>query len=325
MLASVHDCHMNVCLVETTGDEMTDNSQVPWTDEQWARVYQVIQEEAARARVAATFLPLVGPLPRISDFVRRGDITFPALAAPPPAQQVAINDTATMRLATLQAKVFVRGAQMADPEMTSALALFRRAANVLARLEDAVIFGGLIANPAPPPAPPFTPPPPAVAGLPQIWEIFNGEVSDGIVGPPVPVGALPVPVGAPPPPLGDLLVGAVSAAIGQLEANGQFSPFAAVLDHNFFTAVQTPAPGLTLPQDRIIPFLGSGGSLLRSSTLPVNCGVVVALGGAPVELVIATDVSLDFLQVSDEPRFVFRVFEKMELRIKQPQAIAILA
>ena len=48
----------------------TDNPQVPWTDEQWARVNQVIQEEASRARVAATFLPLIGPLPGDTDFVR---------------------------------------------------------------------------------------------------------------------------------------------------------------------------------------------------------------------------------------------------------------
>ena len=33
---------------------------------------------------------------------------------------------------------------MADPELTSVLALFRRAANVLARLEDAVVFRGLV-------------------------------------------------------------------------------------------------------------------------------------------------------------------------------------
>jgi len=37
---------------------------------------------------------------------------------------------------------------MVDPEMTSVLALFRRAANVLARLEDAVVFRGLVQDPA---------------------------------------------------------------------------------------------------------------------------------------------------------------------------------
>jgi uncharacterized linocin/CFP29 family protein len=78
-----------------------------------------------------------------------------------------------------------------------------------------------------------------------------------------------------------------------------------------------------MPQDRIIPFLG-GGPLLRTSTLDALrgfSGVVVALGGAPVELVVATDVSLQFLQVTAEPVFIFRVYEKIALRIREPRAI----
>jgi len=119
-------------------------------------------------------------------------------------------------------------------------------------------------------------------------------------------------------------VTAVSAAIGQLEADGHFGPFAVVLDQDFFLAVQTPdPPSLVLPQDRIIPFLG-GGSLLRSSTLRKKSGVVVALGGTPVELVIAKDMSLQFLQVTEEPRFLFRVREKIALRIKEAKAIVTL-
>jgi hypothetical protein len=70
-----------------------------------------------------------------------------------------------------------------------------------------------------------------------------------------------------------------------------------------------------------IPFLG-GGSLLRSSTLPPNAGVMVALGGTPVELIVATDVCLEFIQLTLEPEFLFRVCEKVVLRIKEPTAIA---
>jgi hypothetical protein len=43
-----------------------------------------------------------------------------------------------------------------------------------------------------------------------------------------------------------------------------------------------------------------------------------------VELVVATDVSLNFLQVTLDPRFVFRVYEKVRLRIKEPDAIVAL-
>jgi hypothetical protein len=80
---------------------MTANEpQVPWTDEQWARVNQVIQEETSRARVGATFLPLYGPLLADADFVRRGDLAYPPLPAADFRQQrrrIAIDDQRTMR------------------------------------------------------------------------------------------------------------------------------------------------------------------------------------------------------------------------------------
>jgi uncharacterized linocin/CFP29 family protein len=294
-----------------------DNSQVPWTDEQWARVNQVIQEEASRARVAATLLPLYGPLPADTDFVRAGSIAYPAL--PPPdfrqqPDQIEISDTDTIKLATLQVKVYVRGAQMADPEMTSALTLFRRAANVLARLEDAVVFRGLIANPVPPPS--LTPG--GTGGLPQIWEILGGQALPGLLTAP---GYLPVTVGA---ATGPNLVVAVVNAIGQLEQRGYFGPFAVVLDQRYFLQVQTPAVGMIRPQDQIIPFLG-GGPLLRSSSLPADRGLVIALGGAPVELVVSSDMALQFLQLTNEPKYLFRVYEKMALRIREAGAIALLS
>jgi uncharacterized linocin/CFP29 family protein len=300
--------------------EMTQNNpQVPWTDEQWARVNQAIQEEASRARVAATFLPLHGPLPGDTDFVRKEEIKYkPPLHEPPTAQQrkIWIDDKTTRQLATLQVKVEVRGAQLSDPEMTSVLALFRRAANVLARLEDAVVFNGLKEASSGTGFEPKN----GVVVLPPIWEIPSGDdKSDGLCGDQsVP---LPVHLTGSHDEDGELLVSIVSASVGKLEENGHFGPFAVVLDQSLFLIAQTPgSKSLVLPQDRIIPFLG-GGPLLRSSTLPLGEGVVVALGGAPVELVIARDVSLQFLLVTEEPKHLFRISEKMVLRIKEHHAI----
>ena len=272
------------------------NLQVPWSDEQWDRVKRAVQEEASRTRVAATFLPLFGPLPASTDFVRSEEISI--------GNQITIADTETIKLPTLQVKVHLRGAQMADPELTSVLAMFQRAANLLARLEDSLVFNG---QPDVSKAPP--------GGPANIWEVRGGQKSRGLL--------------APPPKTivtddGEKLVAAVSDSIGKLEHNGHFGPFAVVLGQKLFLAAQTPNKNsLVLPQDRIIPFLG-GGSLLRSSTLPQDKGVVVALGGAPVELVIATDISVNFLQVTPDPMFVFRVFEKMALRIKESDAIIAL-
>jgi len=300
------------------GEEMPNDPQVqcdpqvPWTDEQWARVNQVIQEEASRARVAATFLPLIGPLPGNTDFVRAEII--------PAGAPLTIQDMDTIKLATLQVMVRVRGAQMADPEMTSVLALFRRAANVLARLEDAVVFRGLVPDPANPGgfAPPIAvgPPPPG-----RVWQITNGEEMDGLWAPRRPFVYIPL---WPSTGRDTRLVRGIAEAIGRLEAGGHFGPFAVALDQQLFLIAETPSPALVQPQDRIIPFLG-GGPLLRSSTLDtppvIMSGVVVALGGSRVELVVATDVCLQFLQVTTHQAFAFRVFEKMALRIKEPIAI----
>jgi hypothetical protein len=132
-------------------------------------------------------------------------------------------------------------------------------------------------------------------------------------------------------------VNGVVDAIGYLEGHGHFGPFAVVLSQELFSIAQIPVNILgrrspsVVPQDRILPFLG-GGPLLRSSALPDDYGVVVVLGGAPIELIVATAMSLQFLQVTEPrdppamegPYFIFRVYEKVMLRIKEPDAIVAL-
>jgi uncharacterized linocin/CFP29 family protein len=302
----LHEWNELWAIQRTGGAKMSNSPEVPWTDEQWARVNQVIQEESGRARIAASFLPLYGPLPPDTDFIRREELED---------QQTPIKvaDREIIQLATLQVRVSIRGAQIADPEMRSVLALFRRAANVLGRLEDAMVFNGQRGRDQGPwsGAPPQGAPP-------HIWQVHGGQESRGLFNPAAHRQLVGYVLGPSGPDFD--LVTAVSSAIGRLEKNGYFGPFAVVLGQRFFLSVQTPSVGLVLPQDRIIPFLG-GGPLLRSTVLEPEEGVIVALGGSPVELVISKDVSLQFLQLTDHPRYHFRVYEKMALRIKAPEAI----
>ena len=348
--------------------------QVPWTEEQWEWVRQAVATEASRSRVAAKFLQLDGPLPGDTDFIRTdlvytettpGDCICPdgipvEVSTP---SRLKIDDVSVLRLWTLQVRLFFRGPQMADPELTSVLAMFRRAANVLSRLEDTLVFNGLptgVTNSE------------QMKALPPIWEVLGrrpGDRSSWMLGllpqspqdlaaaePPYPLldGRYDPPPGcADPSPyrqwvhynlphleqplqeeaskrrqqidyaeLGNELVGTISEAIGDLEQSGYFGPYALVLGQDLFRAIQTPNPtSLVLPQDRIIPFLGSGGSLVRSTTINSLEGVILALGGDPVELVIAKDASVDFLQITPDPQYVFRLHEKIALRIKNPGAI----
>jgi uncharacterized linocin/CFP29 family protein len=271
---------------------MLCNAQVPWTEDQWARVNQAIQEEAQRARVAATFLPLYGPLPADTDFVRKVEVSE--------AGPLEAADKQTILLATLQVQARLRGAQLADPELSSVLSVFRRAGNILARVEDALVFNGEAG------AAPIA----ASLGV----QIGDGDDSEGLVTVGTDVG--------PPVTDGDSLVVAIATAIGQLENDGHFGPFAVVLSQNFFGIAQQPDPERpqVTPHEQIVPLLG-GGPLLRSSAIANGLGVVVALGGDPIDLVIARDMSLQFLQLTTDPIYVFRVYEKLVLRIKSEEAV----
>jgi hypothetical protein len=66
------------------------------------------------------------------------------------------------------------------------------------------------------------------------------------------------------------------------------------------------------------------GPLLRSSTLPADQGIVVALGGSPMEIVVSSELHVRFLQITTEPRYVLRVSERVALRVTDWTAIAAL-
>jgi uncharacterized linocin/CFP29 family protein len=271
---------------------MLCNPQVPLTEDQWVRVNQAVQEEAHRARVAATFLPLYGPLPADTDFVRKVDVSE--------AGPLEAKDKQIIELSTLQVKVKLRGAQLADPELGSVLSVFRRAGNILARVEDALVFDGQ-------------------DGAAPIAAALGVEIADDQGAPGLITDAV---AGTPPVTDGDSLVAAVANAIGYLETNGHFGPFAVVLSQPLFLMSLQPDPDRpqVTPQQQIIPLLG-GGPLLRSSAIANGLGIVVALGGDPIDLVVATDMSVQFLQLTTDPMYIFRVYEKLALRIKSEKAV----
>jgi uncharacterized linocin/CFP29 family protein len=209
-------------------------------------------------------------------------------------------DKQTIELATLQIQARLRGAQLADPELGSVLSVFRRAGNILARVEDALVFNG-------------------EGRARQIAQTLGADIADGQGSPGLVAVATPV---APPVTNGDSLVVAVTNAIGKLETDGHFGPFAFVLSQDLFVIAQRPdqnRPQVT-PAEQIVPLLG-GGPLLRSSAIDNGLGIVVALGGDPIDLVIARDMSLQFLQLTTDPIYVFRVYEKLVLRIKSEKAV----
>lgn len=293
---------------------MPDDAGLCWSEEQWAAIRRTVQEAAGKARVASSFLPLVGPLPP-------GQASVPALVmeSPDPDQggqdgdRLVINDAVTLPLNTISCLVHLTTQQVEDPHLASAKELLGRAAGIIGRLEDAIIFNGHSGGEAPPEAAPV----PLVyqVNVPRAVPGLLRDVNEGVLAEP----QLWVPVTG----QGQNLIQQVNAAIAMLEGWGHYGPFACVLSPNLYQAAITPATSLAVARDQIVALL-QGGPLHRSSLLENDHGVVVSLAASPIDLVVASDVHVKFLQVTLEPRYVFRISERFVLRLKQPDGRCVL-
>ena len=283
----------------------------PWSEEQWSRARKVVQDSARRARVASSFLPLFGPLPSDQVTVSSMRMTPDELCDKARGEadlRLVVHDREMIHLTTISADIYLRTYEASDPEMTAALSMISRAADVLGRLEDSIIFNGQ----------------PAVDEGPRgqdqvkpiIYQVKGGEERRGLAS----RGDNELTVaGEGPDEIGENLVKQTVNAIEDLEREGHYGPFAQVLGTKLYLAANSPhGESMVLPSDRIVPFLD--GPLLRSSTIPGHPGVLVALGGDPIDLVVAHDLELKFIQMTIEPRYVLRLSERFTLRIKQTGA-----
>jgi uncharacterized linocin/CFP29 family protein len=273
------------------------------TDDQWKSIRQIVHDEALRARVAASFLPLYGPLPGDATTVPADSLTYTGAA---PNQRIDIDDFTAIRLATVSINVSVRNHMLADPELAAATIMFKRAANIVARVEDAIIFRGRnVAN---------NPPIPRTNTLPQVFAVAGANFYQGLIDL-APVNS-PLPAGA----VGPAVFAAVVGAINLLEAAAYYKPFACVLADDLFAAIYTPIQAsMVLPADSIPPILN--GPLLRSSTLEPGTGLVVSLQGNPVEIVVANEIHVRYLQGMLNGEHAFRVSQRFVLRVKDATAI----
>jgi uncharacterized linocin/CFP29 family protein len=327
---------------------MSDNDQTNypnWTDEQWSRVTKAVSDEAQKARVAAELLPLYGPVdpsvvavPNLALSVKATEKYAPLETA----DRLHVDSSPDLKLATLSVQVTLANHEATEPELLAALAKFRRAAITIARLEDAIVFNGQDGEgevPAPLKAGEWP------KGLLAVYAVHGGKKCEGLVPPGVKVYTAPGAIGARegvkvapaaghPWPAADRaknmsawgndLVPGVTQAIGNLEGKGHAGPYACFLSPDAYEAVHTPDKGsLVLPRDRIVAFLG-GEYIRRTNAVPDGFGIIVALGGGPVEIVVASDISVKYLQQTVEPAFLFRVSEKIVLRVKEWDAVAVL-
>ena len=136
----------------------------------------------------------------------------------------------------------------------------------------------------------------------------------------------------------DGLMKAIVQAINSLEENGYVGPYVCVFGRNPFEAAYKSIPNSTvLPRDRLEPLVGR--ELLHASAIDVpphrfelydpkldkeqwrSRGVLLSMADEPIDLALAAEPTAEFRQVDLEGHYVFSVFERFALRIKDAEAI----
>jgi cell division septum initiation protein DivIVA len=136
----------------------------------------------------------------------------------------------------------------------------------------------------------------------------------------------------------DGLMDAIVKAINSLEERGYVGPYVCVFGRRPFEAAHESIRNSTaLPRDRIEPLIGR--ELLHASAIDVppykfelydsrldtedwrSRGVLISMADEPIDLALAAEAAPEFRQVNLEGRYVFSVFERFTLRIKDVKAI----
>jgi uncharacterized linocin/CFP29 family protein len=277
-----------------------------WSDAQWQKVNDCVTEAFGKTSVASAFLPLYGPLPGGTETVRNERLRETDRTKKPPTVTLdADHDSVNLKLVNLTVNVELSGEQVAEDSLSNAMLAFRRAANILAQEEDGIVFDGLrrgpeandlfVANTVEP-----------QRGLADLIVRLNQDNFEDLPG-----GSV-----------GSDIVFRVVRAIGRLEKKSNSSPFFCVLGDDLFDKAHDPSPNLVLPADRIAPLL-RGGSLLRSGKMDSNTGIVVSLSAGAVDIVVGTPPTVQFLQRTDKGRFLFRVYERFALRVRDTENLPV--
>lgn len=327
---------------------MDDRSdQVGWSEAQWNRVRAEVIRSWQSVRVAGSFLPVYGPLPPSTQVV--------------PSEIIRADGTVDERsvapLLEISLPVTLSRQQVKEEDLSGALFQFRRRAAQLAQCEDWYIFNGAYPYRLDKrgrglksyrPGFPFlervpfksflkgAPVPVAKHRTQQKGLVMRNPGVLGLI-----EGARTAPgsrvrnwaVEVDRPLRFKSLMKATVEAIGRLEENGYTAPYACAFGRGLFKAANRPQGGsVVFARDRLEPLIGR--EILNAGALNIpprgfdqlaakweNRGVLLSMAGDAIDLVMASDATLEFRYVDAQGRYVFSVFERFALRIKDPRAI----
>jgi uncharacterized linocin/CFP29 family protein len=264
---------------------------VAWSSELWSRLDQAVHAEVDRAGIAGKMLPLHSSMPEAT--------TVPADVIDP--QTMTVRDDAVLPLVELSVEFSLTAQQVErEAELATAVTLASRAGNLIAQAEDLLVFQGEHAHGA---------------------GVFNtvrrrGRSAEGLVSAATSV----VHVAAKNGDVGERIVQAVTQACADLQGRGQSGPYALVLRTEQYADASSPLENtLVMPADRLRPLVAQG--FFATGAMPEATGLVVSVGGGPIDLAVGVEPTVSFLQIDGNGHYLFRVFERFALRLKDERSL----
>lgn len=271
-----------------------------WTPQIWSEIDRIVMADMGRVRVAQKIFTAQST-PYASTVSM--DVVIPRQN---PNDPLMIQEGITLPFFEISSEFALTQSQVDnEAELNKGLTLARACARTVAMVEDMVLFQGSKAN---------LPSGVRVTNLTPAWK--------GLVD--LAGGQKPVSV----PQLEDGNYGAntftaVSQAIGNLIAVGHPGPYALILETSVFSDTYAPAPNtLTTTADRISPLVE--GRFYGTGMLPAKTGLLMSLGGETTTLYLAQDTITVFTQQDQVGNYHFRVFERVQINVRDPQAYVTL-
>jgi uncharacterized linocin/CFP29 family protein len=300
-----------------------------WNEQVWNEIDNAVREQVGRIRVAQKVFPSITVNNALPVSTTRS-VPF-GLGAVPPVPPAPGPDFFQPFFEI--SNQFVLTQEQVDGEQNVHLAssFASLAASAIADAEDAILFlgPGSILPLLIPLGLNVTNQPPG--GMPpQFASIPPGFVAEAANYPPftVVVGATPVFIGN--------ILAAVAAGIAALNNRAQPGPYALLLSPLRYAQTFAPPAGLlTAPGDEINHVVTGGVYMVNRlaaanlAALPApppnpDLGILVSLGGEPAKIILGTEVMTGFTQTDAQGNYHFRVFERIQLVVRDGRAFQTL-
>ncbi len=308
-------------------------AKVPWSANIWNAIQTAVEDETARARIGAKFLP--------NSSVDRKTESVPAdkvVNAPLPGASkptLTVDEGASIQLNEIWTEFAlttqqVHGtAEAKNPKDTPAVKLARRGAQYLALAQDVVIFQGKDGYTTPFFSQNvwFHP-----GQIPEDGGLLSLGGEPGYLSPNPVIQVHPLPGSPPGVTYRENTFNAVTQGYSVLTAQGQPGPYALILNTAVYADLYAVVGigSLVTTADRVEPLVKAG--LFGTGTIPPNpssppggpyYGVLVSIGGDTMDLVVGQDATTEFMQKDPNELWRFRVFQRFALRVFDPSAIQV--